>query len=135
MKTPFGSIPLAVPLTVLLAGAGFTSTAMEALSPEYSASGQAEADRALLPQQVPALPAGGAQEEADLTITQRIRRAILSDQALSAAGWSVQIMTVDGRVTLYGPVGSREEKDRIGALCREIAAGAEIENQIEVVQH
>ena len=48
--------------------------------------------------------------EADRTITQSIRQSIVKDDTMSTYGKNVKIITVDGMVTLRGPVNSETEK-------------------------
>jgi hyperosmotically inducible periplasmic protein len=62
-----------------------------------------------------------SESEADRTISQNIRRAITADDAISTNGKNVKIITVDGTVTLRGPVKSENEKTNIGAKARQIA--------------
>src|SRR5437870_4142781 len=48
----------------------------------------------------------GDQSEAkdDLRLTQQIRKAIMADKSLSTTAKNVKIMTINGAVTLRGPV-------------------------------
>src|ERR1044072_4100910 len=47
-----------------------------------------------------------SESEADRTISQNIRKAVTSDDSVSTNGKNVKIITVDGVVTLRGPVKS-----------------------------
>src|SRR5262245_36720308 len=49
----------------------------------------------------------------DLEITREIRRAVVEDKSLSTSAHNVKIVTVDGIVTLRGPVVSTKEKANV----------------------
>jgi osmotically-inducible protein OsmY len=44
----------------------------------------------------------------------------------------VKIITIDGRVTLRGPVDTAEEKRLIGEIANRIAPSGNVDNQLEV---
>jgi osmotically-inducible protein OsmY len=69
----------------------------------------------------------------DLEITQRIRQAILEDQALSVSAENIKVITVNGKVTLRGPVKSQAEKAAIVAKARQIAGTNQVDDQLEVM--
>jgi len=73
-----------------------------------------------------------SENEADRALTQRIRQAITSDDALSTNGQNVKIITSDGKVTLRGPVKSAKEKADIAAKATQIAGVKQVDNQLEV---
>jgi len=73
-----------------------------------------------------------SESEADRTISQNIRKAITSDDSVSTNGKNVKIITVDGVVTLRGPVKSETEKTNIAAKAQQIAGVKNVENQLEV---
>ena len=50
--------------------------------------------------------------QADIDTTTQIRKAIVATQGMSTNAKNVKIITIDGRVTLRGPVNSAEEKAR-----------------------
>src|SRR5438270_13266586 len=62
-----------------------------------------------------------SESEADRTISQNIRQAIVADDSVSTNGKNVKIITVDGMVTLRGPVKTEQEKTNIGAKAQQIA--------------
>ena len=68
----------------------------------------------------------------DIKITAAIRRALVGDKSLSMTAKNVKIITVNGVVTLRGPVNNAQEKATIAKLARSAAGKAKIENQIEV---
>ncbi len=73
-----------------------------------------------------------SESEADRTITQKIRQAVVEDESVSTNGKNVKIITVDGVVTLRGPVQSETEKKNIGAKAQQIAGVKNVENQLEI---
>jgi hyperosmotically inducible periplasmic protein len=73
-----------------------------------------------------------SESEADRTITQNIRDAITADDTLSTNGKNVKIITVDGSVTLRGPVKSDKEKADIEAKAKKIAGVKNVDNQLEI---
>ena len=73
-----------------------------------------------------------SESETDRTITQRIRDAITADDTLSTNGKNVKIITVDGSVTLRGPVKSDKEKADIEAKAKKIAGVKNVDNQLEI---
>lgn len=70
--------------------------------------------------------------EADLKLTQLIRKAVMDDDRLSFTAKNVKVITKDGKVTLRGPVKTAEERAAIEADARKAAGTAPIDNQIEV---
>ena len=73
-----------------------------------------------------------SESEADRTISQNIRQAIVADDSVSTNGKNVKIITVDGTVTLRGPVKSETEKTNIGAKAQQIAGVKRVDNQLEI---
>ena len=73
-----------------------------------------------------------SESEADRKISQNIRQAITADDSVSTNGKNVKIITVDGVVTLRGPVKSETEKTNIGAKAQQIAGVKNVENQLEI---
>lgn len=68
----------------------------------------------------------------DRELTAAIRRAIVDDDSLSMNGHNIKIVTVDGVVTLRGPVDSAAEKNAIEAKAKSVAGTARVESQLEV---
>jgi sporulation protein YlmC with PRC-barrel domain len=76
------------------------------------------------------LEQGGSQ--ADLDTTAQIRKEIVAGKNLSENAQKVKIVTLDGRVTLSGPVNTAEEKRLIGEIADRIARSENVNNQLEV---
>jgi hyperosmotically inducible periplasmic protein len=73
-----------------------------------------------------------SESEADRTITQKIRHAVVSDDSLSTNAHNVKIITVNGMVTLRGPVESEHERQAVAAKAVKIAGAEKVQNQLEV---
>jgi hyperosmotically inducible protein len=68
----------------------------------------------------------------DLTLTTRIRSAIVKDKSLSMMAHNVKIISVNGEVTLRGPVKSEQEKTTVGSKAQAIAGTDRVDNRLEV---
>jgi osmotically-inducible protein OsmY len=73
-----------------------------------------------------------SESEADRTISQNIRQALTSDDSLSTNGKNVKVITVDGKVTLRGPVKSDQEKSAVAAKAQQVAGVKNVDNQLEI---
>ena len=70
---------------------------------------------------------------ADRMLTQKIRKAVMADKALSMYAHNVKIISQNGMVTLKGPVRSEEEKASVAAKAVDAAGGADkVTNEISV---
>ena len=70
--------------------------------------------------------------EADRTITQEIRKAVIDRNELSTNARNVKIITIDGVVTLRGPVKDDSEKTTIAAIARKASGVKRVDDQLEV---
>jgi hyperosmotically inducible periplasmic protein len=70
--------------------------------------------------------------EADRAITQQIRKVVVEDDDLSMNAKNVKIITVDGVVTLRGPVKTAAEKTKIASVSSKADGVKRVDNQIEV---
>lgn len=61
----------------------------------------------------------------DRALTQKIRKAVMSDKSLSTYAHNVKIISQDGMVTLKGPVRSDDEKKTILARATEATGTAD----------
>ena len=75
-------------------------------------------------------PGDQGKSESDREITRNTRRAINSNNQLSTLAKNVKVITVDGKVTLRGPVNSEQEKETIASLAKQ-AGAASVDNQLE----
>jgi len=60
--------------------------------------------------------------KSDIKLTRQIRRAVEKDDALSTVAHNVKIVTVNGMVTLRGPVGAGISSAEVDDLTRQLAA-------------
>jgi hyperosmotically inducible protein len=70
--------------------------------------------------------------EADRQLTQQIRKLVVADSKLSAQAKNVKIISLDGVVTLRGPVKSSQEKSEIATIAQGVNGVKRIDNQIEL---
>jgi hyperosmotically inducible protein len=78
-------------------------------------------------------PGDQSESEADRTLTQRIRQAVVADDSLSTTAHNIKIITINGVVTLRGPVNSTQEKATIDAKAQQIAGATKVDNQLEII--
>jgi sporulation protein YlmC with PRC-barrel domain len=71
--------------------------------------------------------------ESDRRLTQLIRQAIVNSRELSLTAKNVKVITIEGKVTLRGPVRTQAEKEHIERTASQIAGASQVANQIEVI--
>lgn len=76
-------------------------------------------------------PLDQSSEQQDLDKTQKIRKALVEDASLSTNAKNIKVITVNGTVTLRGPVDSAEERNKIVAKAKPIAGG-QLKNELEI---
>jgi osmotically-inducible protein OsmY len=72
--------------------------------------------------------------KSDRLITAQIRKAIVGDKTLSTYGHNVKIITVNGAVTLKGPVSSEAEKQKVVADATAVVTSDKLTDQLTVKQ-
>jgi osmotically-inducible protein OsmY len=77
-------------------------------------------------------PMDQGESEADRTITQQIRKAVVDHDQLSTNAKNVKIITQNGVVTLRGPVKSQEEKAAIASVAQKTGGVKRVDNQLEI---
>jgi hyperosmotically inducible periplasmic protein len=77
-------------------------------------------------------PIDQSTKPADLKMTRDIRRSLVKDGTLSTDARNIKIITVDGAVTLRGPVETEQEKAAIAAKVAQVAGSDRIDDKIEV---
>jgi len=80
-------------------------------------------------------PMDQSESDADRTITKKIRQAIMADSTLSTDAKNIKIITVNGMVTLRGPVANLQEKDLIAKKVSEVPGIGNVDNQLEVIHN
>jgi hypothetical protein len=70
--------------------------------------------------------------DSDRDLTRNIRRAISTNDQFSVLAKNIKIVTLNGKVTLRGPVENQQEQQAILSTAKKVAAGATVDNQLEV---
>ena len=70
--------------------------------------------------------------KADRDTTAKVRKEILGDKSLSTYGHNVKVITVNGMVTLKGPVMSEDEKEKVAALAANVVSADKVTNELTV---
>ena len=68
----------------------------------------------------------------DIAITKQIRQAVIADDSLSFKAKNVKIITVNGKVTLRGPVDRESDRTSVEAAARNVVGATRVSNQLEV---
>ena len=71
-------------------------------------------------------------DTSDNTAIRKIRRALTSNDQFSTTAKNIKIMTVNGKVTLRGPVQNEQEKQAIASLAENVAGKESVDNQLEL---
>jgi sporulation protein YlmC with PRC-barrel domain len=79
-------------------------------------------------------PLDQGNSQSDIDTTAQIRKEIIAADGMSMNAKNVKIITVNGRVTLRGPVNTADEKRQIGDIANRIAQSSNVDNQLEVSQ-
>ena len=77
-------------------------------------------------------PTDQSESEGDRALTQRIRKNILDNDALSTNAHNVKIVTANGVVTLRGPVNTAQEKNTVVAAAQMTPGVKRVDDQLEV---
>ena len=72
--------------------------------------------------------------ESDVEVTRSIRKMLVDDDTLGTNAQNVKVITVDGVVTLRGPVANAEEQARIVAIAKEAAGVDRVLNELQVIK-
>jgi hyperosmotically inducible periplasmic protein len=79
-------------------------------------------------------PGDQSENQADRTLTQQVRRELMADKSLSTDAKNIKIITMNGVVTLRGPVNTLQEKSTIEAKAQSVAGPNNVDSQLEVVR-
>lgn len=79
-------------------------------------------------------PFDQSESKADLNVTQKIRQAIMADSTLSTNAKNIKIITINGVVTLRGPVANTREKDNIANKVSSVNGVKRVDNQLEITR-
>ena len=81
-------------------------------------------------EQLTAEEQGGSATDRDMT--KNIRREMVKNDSLSAMAKNIKVITIDGKVTLRGPVHSEQEKGTIESITEKIAGKGKVTNELEI---
>jgi hyperosmotically inducible protein len=68
----------------------------------------------------------------DRTITQNIRKSLMKDKTLSTYAHNVKIVSINGEVTLKGPVRTEDEKRIVAEKAAVVAGEGKVINEITI---
>ena len=71
-------------------------------------------------------------EQTDLNLVAKVRRAIMDDASLSVNAQNVKIVAANGQVVLKGPVKNDSERTRLSQIANEIVGANNVKNELEV---
>jgi hyperosmotically inducible periplasmic protein len=77
-------------------------------------------------------PEDQGSSDADREISRQIRRAIVANDQLSADAKNIKVITVNGKVTLRGPVESAQEQQTLAGLAKGVSGVSSVDNQLEL---
>jgi osmotically-inducible protein OsmY len=80
-------------------------------------------------------PGDQGESEADRTVTQRVRQEVIKQDTLSTSAKNVKIITLNGVVTLRGPVKTAEERSDIARIAQSVGGVSRVDNQLEVASN
>jgi hyperosmotically inducible protein len=106
-----------------------TESTRAALNTAADNTGKNERDRS----SAALTPGNQGESEADRTVTQKVRQGVMDNDALSTTGKNVKIITVDGVVTLRGPVKTEQEKATIASIAQRVNGVKRVDNQLDTV--
>ena len=75
-----------------------------------------------------------ANSKADRQTTAKIRKAIVGEKDLSTYAHNIKVITVNGQVTLKGPVQTEDEKQKVASLAASVVPSEKIDNELTVKQ-
>jgi hyperosmotically inducible periplasmic protein len=77
-------------------------------------------------------PPDQSNSKADVATTTQIRKEITATKNISSNAKNVKIITINGQVTLRGPVKTAEEKQLLGEIAARHTSSGKVDNQLEV---
>jgi osmotically-inducible protein OsmY len=124
------SIVLSIALAALATGSAGPSFAAEEAADDYPAdnTGRNVRDR----DDATLTPEDQSEKKTDRELSQKIRSAVVEDDSLSTKAHNVKIITVDGKVTLRGPVENERERKLVAQKAIQIAGAGKVKNQLEI---
>jgi osmotically-inducible protein OsmY len=124
-------VMLVLGLALNIAGCA-QKTETETTSGETTTQGSTETSPATGTNETPPTAMDQGQSEADVTITQTIRQAVVGMESLSFEAKNVQVITSNGVVTLRGSVENDGEKTLIVNLAQQTPGVTRVDDMIQV---
>jgi len=79
-------------------------------------------------------PINQNENEADIKTTAEIRKQVMAQKDFSVSAQNAKIITADGKVTLRGPVKSKQERETIERIARDVAGKDNVDSQLEIAE-
>lgn len=79
-------------------------------------------------------PTDQSESASDREITRSIRSAITSNSQLSVNAKNIKVITINGKVTLRGPVNTEQERQLIESIVHQQAGAASVDDQLQPKQ-
>jgi hyperosmotically inducible periplasmic protein len=131
MRTPAmilsASLLVSALIAPVLVGSAFAQ-ATQNIAADNSAQNQRDRNHQNL------TPLDQSNKPADLEMTRNIRRALVKDDQLSTEAKNIKIITVNGAVTLRGPVKTDQEKAAVMEKAAQVAGDTNIHGQLQVAR-
>ena len=77
-------------------------------------------------------PTDQSENAADRELSRKVRKAVVDDDTLSTTAHNIKIITVNGVVTLRGPVKDNRERNTIAAKAKQVAGVKKVDNKLEI---
>jgi osmotically-inducible protein OsmY len=78
-------------------------------------------------------PLDQSHAETDVEMTRSIRKMLVDDDSLGTNAQNVKVITVDGKVTLRGPVANANEQARVVAIAKKAAGADRVVSELQVI--
>jgi hyperosmotically inducible periplasmic protein len=132
MRTPAMILSTSLLVSALIApvvaGCAFAQATVRNVAADNSAQNQRDRNHQNL------TPLDQSNKPADLEMTRNIRRALVKDDQLSTEAKNIKIITVNGAVTLRGPVKTDQEKAAVMEKAAQVAGDTNIHGQLQVAR-
>jgi osmotically-inducible protein OsmY len=114
--------------SVAPAAAGGTTGVAMSEGEDADNSGRNERDR----DDATLTPGDQSNADQDVDITRSIRKELVADDSLGTDAQNVKVITIDGEVTLRGPVESSAERTRVVDVAKQVAGADRVKDELEV---
>jgi len=75
-----------------------------------------------------------SESDLDIKLTQKIRQEMMKQKSFSTEAKNIKIITINGKVTIKGPVKTNNEKNIILGIASKEAKAENVVNQITVIE-